>query len=63
MSQAYEIRKIHHEGKNRVSRGIVIPLKFLKELNLNHGDYVKIYLAEKEKQQGGKGLWIQKLEE
>lgn len=59
MSQHYEVRKIHKEGSERISRGMTIPQKFLKELQLDSGSYVKIYMAEK----GEKKIWIEKLQE
>ena len=45
MSQIYKIMKLHEEGKNRVSRGIVIPKEYLAELRIRpHGEYVKVIL-------------------
>jgi antitoxin component of MazEF toxin-antitoxin module len=58
LSQQYEVRKIHKEGSERMSRGMTIPHKFLKELALEQGNYIKIYLDEK----GSKKIWIEKLE-
>jgi antitoxin component of MazEF toxin-antitoxin module len=42
-----------------MSRGMTIPQKFLKELNLEQGNYVKIFLDGG----GAKRIWIEKLEE
>ena len=45
MSQLYKIMKVHEEGRNRVSRGIVLPKKYLAELSIGpHGEYVKVVL-------------------
>jgi hypothetical protein len=60
LSQLFEIRKIHREGSERVSRGMTIPQKFLEELRLEQGNYVKIYLDEKGSE---KKLWIEKLKD
>ena len=57
MSQSYEIRKLHGQGNQRVSKGLTIPSKFLKELNIDENDYVKIFLGQK----GEKKIWIEKL--
>jgi antitoxin component of MazEF toxin-antitoxin module len=54
----YEVRKIHLEGERGISRGMTIPHKFLKELDMDSGDYVKIYLGQK----GTNTLWIEKLQ-
>ena len=58
MSRNYEIRKIHLEGEKGISRGITIPHKYLREIDLEQGDYVKIYLGEK----GSNMLWLEKLQ-
>lgn len=57
--QDFAVRKIHREGAQRVSRGMTIPMKFLKELDIETGSYVKIYMGEK----GAKRIWIEKVEE
>lgn len=37
--------KLHEEGKNRVSRGIVIPKEYLAQLGIRpHGEYLKVVL-------------------
>ena len=61
MSLNYEVRKLHGQGNQRVSKGLTIPSKFLKELNIDENDYVKIFLGLDEK--GERKIWIEKLQE
>jgi antitoxin component of MazEF toxin-antitoxin module len=42
MSQSYKVVKIHEEGKNRVSRGVTIPKKYIEELQIADGSYIKV---------------------
>ena len=35
---------MHGEGKNRASRGTTIPQKFMEELDIQQGSYIKMYL-------------------
>lgn len=58
--QQFEIRKIHKQGHHRISKGMTIPHRFLQELDLVQGNYIKISLDEKGSE---KKLWIEKLKE
>ena len=59
MSQSYELRKLHSQGNQGISKGLTIPQKFLKELDIDENDYVKIFLGAK----GERKIWIEKLQE
>ena len=59
MSELFEVRKIHREGSDRISHGMTIPQKFLRELDLKGGNYVKIFMGK----EGSKKIWIEKLQE
>lgn len=43
MSQKYEIRRPHFEGKNEASCSMILPAKIVEHIGIEKGDYVKIY--------------------
>jgi bifunctional DNA-binding transcriptional regulator/antitoxin component of YhaV-PrlF toxin-antitoxin module len=47
---------VYEHGHNCASLGVVIPHKFLEEMKITKGDYVKIYPEQSK-------IWIQKLED
>jgi hypothetical protein len=43
LSELYELRKVHEHGRNCASLGVVIPHRFLAEMKITKGDYLKFY--------------------
>ena len=43
MSQKYEIRRPHFEGKKESSCSMILPAKIVDHIGIQKGDYVKIY--------------------
>jgi antitoxin component of MazEF toxin-antitoxin module len=43
MSQKFEIRRPHFEGKNESSCSMILPAKIVEHIGIQKGDYVKIY--------------------
>ncbi len=43
MSQKYEIRRPHFEGKKESSCSMILPAKFVEHIGIEKGDYVRIY--------------------
>jgi hypothetical protein len=43
LSQKYEIRRPHFEGKKESSCSMILPAKFVEHIGIQKGDYVKIY--------------------
>jgi hypothetical protein len=43
LSQKYEIRRPHFEGKKESSCSMILPSKFVGHIGIQKGDYVRIY--------------------
>jgi hypothetical protein len=43
LSQKYEIRRPHFEGKKESSCSMILPAKFVEHIGIQKGDYVRIY--------------------
>jgi antitoxin component of MazEF toxin-antitoxin module len=43
LSQKYEIRRPHFEGKKEASCRVILPAKFVEHIGIMKGDYVRIY--------------------
>jgi hypothetical protein len=43
MSQKYEIRHPHFEGKKEASCSVILPAKLVERIGIIKGDYVRIY--------------------
>jgi hypothetical protein len=43
LSQKFEIRRPHFEGKKESSCSMILPAKFVDHIGIQKGDYVKIY--------------------
>jgi antitoxin component of MazEF toxin-antitoxin module len=44
LTQKYEIRRPHFEGKKEASCSLIVPAKFVDCIGLVKGDYVKLYV-------------------
>jgi formylmethanofuran dehydrogenase subunit D len=43
LSQKFEIRRPHFEGKKESSCSMILPAKFMEHIGIQKGDYVRIY--------------------
>jgi bifunctional DNA-binding transcriptional regulator/antitoxin component of YhaV-PrlF toxin-antitoxin module len=43
MRRKFEIRRVHFEGKDHISCGVVLPHEYIDQMRIGEGDFVKIY--------------------
>lgn len=54
MSELFEVRKVLTQGQDHLSHSVVIPHKFLADMKITKGDYLKIAMEDHR-------IWMEKL--
>jgi hypothetical protein len=54
MSETFEVRKVLTQGADHLSHSVVIPHKFLAEMKIMKGDYLKLQMEDNR-------IWMEKL--
>lgn len=52
----FDVKKVHFEGKNEASCSIILPHKYVDQIGIVKGNYMKIHLEQDK-------IWMQKIED